>query len=94
MSKKTEAQIDRELNRIANDKSIKLKQPKTKEETEMKTIKVNQTTRTIITVVITLAVVASYAFTFVSGMNHQRSMDQATTQKVEAAVSAVQPSKQ
>lgn len=57
-------------------KSIKQEIETSKKETKMKTPKLNQTAKTILTVVITLVTVAAFVATFMAGMNYQKSQDE------------------
>lgn len=56
-------------------KSIKQEIETSKKETKMKTLKLNQTAKTILTIVFTLATVAAFAATFIAGMNYQKNQD-------------------
>ena len=82
-SKSPEDQFDEELQNIIKDKSIKLKAPKMAEgNIEMKNLKNNQTVKTIITVIITLALVGALGGMFWAGMNYESSKNLSI--KVEA----------
>ena len=86
---KTEAQFDRELERIANDKTIKLK-PK-KKATEVKNLKNNSTIKTIVTVIVSVAITLGvvyaayslYQMGHAAGVQHQKSIDSQITATVE-----------
>lgn len=69
-------------------KSIKQEIETSKKETKMKTIKLNQTTKTILTIVFTLATVAVFAYTFIAGMNYQKGIDAKVNSAVESALAS------
>lgn len=66
---------------------VKQKQKQAKE-TEMKTIKPNQTVKTILTVFVTLLTVAAFAATFMAGMNYQQGIDAKVNSAVESALAS------
>ena len=88
---KTEAQFDRELERIANDKTIKLKAPKQQKEKEVKNLKNNSTIKTIVTVIVTVAITLGvvyaayslYQMGHAAGVQHQKSIDSQITATVK-----------
>lgn len=92
MAKKelTEAQFDRELDKIATDKTVKLKQPK-KKEAKVKNLKNNSTIKTTVTVIVSVAITLGvvyaayslYQMGHAAGVQHQKSVDSQVTAKIE-----------
>lgn len=87
MAKAKEISIDE----LVGSKDTKLKTPKQQKETEVKTLKNNSTIKTIVTVIVTVAITLGvvyaayslYQMGHAAGVQHQKSIDSQITATVE-----------